>query len=538
MASNVFYRIILCSGVIFCSATLVAAQDSCAYRQDIAYVRQSEAWLHSENASGLQHVAASNISSAGIYFVKNNGEYVNYHQSDNSYEMGALTESFFRINPRIVFYGKVHYSNFTGQNMGGSTFINPYYNAFDIVEFSDTTRGAKNLERYHLVGAVSARLVKGLSLGGKLDYTAANYAKYKDLRHTNTFFDLTATAGLSYRIGSVAEVGAGYYYRRSIEGITFAVYGNTDRQYTSLINFGMFYGRTELFSTSASVGYTNSSGMLPVVNTFNGWSVQANLKPAKHWSFFNEFAYKTRKGYYGTRSTTSPVYVEHEGTYRTYTGALSFKKRHTLQLHVEREQLDNFENIFEQSNSATGGRHEIVYYGNNKVLDRKTRRLRAAYTAQLGAAGGYPAWTLHAAGGSLLRQQTVSLYPFYRMQEVRYYEGALLAGRNIARRRSIYSLTLGVSYGSGRGTEKYDGTYVAVPESQRPPKSSDANLKREYEYLTAAHVGGNVGLQYAFPLRYAKHGYVRADGALTGVPDGYFKSQQYATATLTVGCNF
>jgi len=524
------------SGVLLCSAKLVA-QDSCAYRQDIAHVRQSEAWLQSENAAGLQHVAASNISSAGIYFAKNNGEYVNFHQSDNSYELGALTESFFRINPRVVFYGKVHYSNFTGQDMGGSVFINPYYNAFDIVEFSDTTRGAKNLEHYHLIGAVSARLVEGLSLGGKLDYTAANYAKYKDLRHTNTFFDLTATAGLTYQVGNIAEVGVDYYYRRSIEGIIFNVYGNTDRQYTSLVSFGMFYGRTELFSTSSSRGYTGTT-TLPVVNTFNGWSVQVNLKPVNHWRFFNEFSYKTRKGYYGTRSTTSPVYVEHEGTYRTYTGALSFKKRHVLQLNVESEQLDNFENIFEQSNSATGARNEIVYYGNNKVLDRKARHLRAAYTAYLGAAGGYPVWTLNAAGGYLVRQQTVSLYPFYRKQEVRVYESALLAGRNIVRRRSIYSVMLGVSYGSGGGTEKYDGKYVAVPESQRPPKSSETNLKREYEYLTAVHAGGNIGLRYAFPLRYAKHGYVQADCTLTGVPGGYFESQQYATAMLTVGCNF
>ena len=65
--------------------------------------------------------------------------------------------------------------------MGGSAFIDPYEQPFDIVEYTDTTRGVKNLETYRLAGAISTDLTHRVTLSAKVDYHAANYAKQKNL---------------------------------------------------------------------------------------------------------------------------------------------------------------------------------------------------------------------------------------------------------------------------------------------------------------------------------------------------------------------
>jgi hypothetical protein len=504
---------------------------------DFAFIRQSEAWLCSENAAGLQYLPVSDISFAEAYMSKNDGNFINYYQSDNSYKWGALTESYYRLNPLIVFYGKVNYSNFNGKNMGGSAFINPYYNVLDIVETTDDTRGTKNLETYNLIGAVSANLSKAWSIGGKVDYKAANYAKFKDLRHVNSFFDVSATVGISYQLNQWMDIGVNYFYRRSVESIEFKMYGTTDKRYFSLVNFGSFYGRTEEFGEN---GYTEKSAVNPTVNTFNGASLQLNLKATDQWHFFNELSYKSREGYYGKRSPSTPVYTEHKGSVMSYSGVLSFRNKqqlHVLNGSADREKLENFENVWRKENT-TGGRTDIVYYGNTKVLNRTVLNANVGYTANLNIIDNCPEWTLSAEADWHNRQQTVSQHPFYRKQTIRFWDVGAQAGRNIVQRKSILGFTLGVSYGSGGGTAKNDGTYITVSSTQEPPKSLDSRLEQEYKYLTAKHFTGNIGVKYSFPVHFVKSGYVRANYELTNALGDYFKNQKYSSAFLAVGCMF
>jgi hypothetical protein len=507
------------------------AQDTTGNRRDFEYIRQSEAWLTSSNAVGLQYLPVTKISSAQAYASKSNGQFINYHQSNNSYELGALTESFFRMNPRVVFYGKVNYANFAGSNMGGSVFIRPYNNAFDIVETADTTRGVKNMESYHLTGATGVKLFGGLTLGGKIDYRAANYAKYKDLRHINKLFDLSATAGLSYSFGKWADLGANYLYRRSVEGVSFATYGTTDRQYTSLIAFGSFYGRIEMFGDN---GYTESNSTHPVVDESQGAAFQLNLNPGAKWSVFNEISFQSRKGYYGKRSPSTPVYLAHEASVKAYSGAASFKNRnsrHILNVNMKQEELETFENVYRVENSP-GGRTDIVYYGKNKVLNREVFTLNAVYTANLHIIDFQPTWTLQGGANFRRREQTTSLYPYFRKQNIRYSDVYLTAKRTIVCKNNEYGLLLGVLYGAGGGAAKTDGTYTAPSESQQAPKSSDFNLYREYEYLTATRFSGNIGFIYSPPLFNVGKTSIRLDYEWTKALNGYFKNQWHGTARV------
>ncbi|MDR3245818.1 MAG: hypothetical protein LBT50_05230 [Prevotellaceae bacterium] len=534
--------IMLLIGGAFCSADL-AAQSSLTRGEsdwhDFEYVKQSDAWLTSENAAGLQYLPVDRISFAEVYFDKNNGRFVNYYQSNDSYEFGARTESFLRLNPRIVFYGKVNYGNFKGKNMGGSVFINPDYNAIDIVEFTENNQGTKNIENYNLTGAVGINLTRKWAVGGKIDYRTANYAKFKDLRHFNKLLDLSATVGFSYKFNETLEFGANYFYRRSVEGLEFELKGNTDRQYASLISFGSFYGRTELFG--GTTGYTEKDNNNPVFNEFNGASLQVNLKLTGKLRFFNEFSYRSRKGYYGKRTPSSPVYTEHSSDIKSYSGALVFENkryRHFLKINADDESLENFENIYNRENSA-GGSSDIVYYGNSKVFGKEEFNANIEYKFNPATADYNPPWILKAGADYHNQQRTTSLYPYYRKQTIRFSDVYISVNKNIINKMNKYDFSIGILYGSGGGTAKNDGAYVIPTDSQREPRSLDKSLYHEYEYLTAARVNGNIGLGYSRRLKSGIRGYVRINYGLTNAfKISYIEKKIANLAILTAGCNF
>jgi hypothetical protein len=425
---------------------------------------------------------------------KGNGSFVNYHESDNSTEFGAQTESYYRLNPRVVFYGKVHYGNFTGRNMGGSAWIDPYAMPFDFVETVDTTHGTKNLERYHLVGALGVNVWRGLSLGGRIDYQAANYAKTRDLRHINKYSDLAFDVGVRYAFGNGVELGLNGFYRHNAEDITFGVYGNTDRQYTTLISYGGFFGRAEPFSER---GYTYGSN--PLFNKYHGAALQAKWRFATHWSLFAEAAGKRRSGHYGKRGTTSVMFTEHEGSEYALTGTLQYRRnaaQHLLKATYRQEQLKNFENVYRSENTL-GNREEIVYYGNNIVRDAAWTQAGLAYTGWLGVADYRPAWRVEAGANYAQMAQTVNQYPYYRKQNIHRYDFSLSAGRTLEWRDNDFELALGAAYGKGGGAPKDDGVYSPPSSTQKPPKDFDGYLYHEFDYLTAPRAGGHVEAGYA-----------------------------------------
>ncbi|MBB4035351.1 hypothetical protein GGR21_001240 [Dysgonomonas hofstadii] len=525
-------------GGVFGSAG-IAAQDSIRSLSDFEYIKNQEAWFTSDNAAGLHTLPVKDVSIAEVYLNKSNGKFINYFESGDSYQYGGKAESYFRMNPKVVLYGYVEYSRFVGKEMSGSAFIDPYYMPFDIVEMSDENSGKKELERYHLAGAISAEVYKGLRLGGKIDYLTGNYAKIKDLRHQNTLMDMYLTLGASYQINPLIEIGANYFYRRNTEGMNFKTYGNTDRQYYSLISFGSFYGRSELFGDS---GYTSkTSGTTPVFNQFNGGAVQLNLNLSPKVNLFNEFTYKSRDGYYGIKSSTTIQYTRHEGNLLEYNGMFSLKTKsdlHSVRLVAGLEKLDNYEKIYKRITTSAGNTI-IEYYGETQMLERKDINAGIEYTGNIGLKDNHPTWVLKAGGNFSSREQTVSVYPYYRKQTIRSFVGNVSARRSIFSGNNIYSISLGAGYGSGSGTPNNDGLYATPSSSQKEPESSDMHLNREYEYLTASRFGINAGFKFDTPVSQSVNGYVGLDCSFTKAMDiKYLQGSSYTSATIKIGCSF
>jgi hypothetical protein len=499
------------------------------------WLKRSRGWLSGDNAAWLHLLPVRKSSVAELYYAQGDGRFVNYHESNDHRAWGARTGSFARLSRGVVGRGEIEYTRFNGQDMGGATFLDPDSAPFTIVETADTNRGTKSVERYALAGAVSARVAPRLHVGLLVDYKTANMSKHKDLRHKNTLLDMTLAAGLTGRVTGWLEVGGNYYYRRVIEGVSYAVYGNTDRQYLSLVDFGAFFGRVELFGDS---GYTASG--CPLFTVFNGASLQCHLARPR-WELFNVFTFKTRRGYFGEKSSTGVCYSGNTGDGIEYRGIFSWNEDRSrfVELRVDRESLENHENIY-RTETSVDGVSRVVYYGQSRVLSRAVTRVSAGYGGREGLIAGHPAWEWHAGARYFNRDQTVSLYPFYRKQAIRAVDARLFASRYLAVGRDAVGLSLGVAGGVGDGAPKEDGVYAAPSADQAPPKSADHLLYREHEFLTIARGSLDAALAYVRALPGGVFGYARVEGSFRRALEEtrYLGGNASRSLTFKAGCLF
>lgn len=529
---------LLLGGVLY--SAKATAQSHSPLWKDYSFIQETEAWLTSQNAAGLKALPVNNISMAEVFFRKDNGSFINYYQSDNAFTLGANIASFYRLNPSIVFSGKVNYHSYQGKNMGGSAFINPLETPFDLVEYTDSTRGKKKQETYLLSGAVSADLYKGITLGVQFDFTSANYAKDKDLRHKNKLSDMSINAGLGYRINQLFDLGVNYSYRRRNEGVEFKTYGTTDKQYTTLISYAAFVGKKEVFGET---GYTTKDKETPLIDTYHGASVQlkVNINTAIDW--FNEFSYHQREGYYGKRSTSSVVYSEHQADIVSYLGKLNIRQGenlHSLDAFFSKESLNNAENVYKTERPQGHSTDIIVYYDPLNVGDKESIEARLAYTAYLGIDNYNPNWTLKAGADYVNKKQTASVYPYFRKQTIRQNNFYLHAARNIVRGKHMHCVSLGSGYTTGSGEMKKDGTYDTPGEGHIAPPENEIYLQRAYDFSTANQLHGEVGYTYAhlFPQQGIK-GYVSATYNLTkALKTDFIEGKNRHSVCLTIGCTF
>lgn len=530
----------LCPGAGVAGAQGVANADSAAWRS-FAYLKASDPRLTSLNAAGLGALAADRLSVGEFTYARHNGKFVNYHESPDSYVWGAHVESFYRLDARTVVYGDVSYTHFEGKEMGGSAFLFPALMPFDLVESTDDTRGRKQRELYHLAGAIGTGLTSRLSLGAKFDYTAANYAKRRDYRHRNSLMDMYLTLGARYKLTPAVEVGGGYYYRRRTEEMSFALSGASDKEYFTIVDYGAFFGKRE---SSDGGSYSEKNKNTPFFDEWHGAVANAYWHPASRVSVFGELVYKRREGYYGKRSQYTPVFSEHDGSQWQCDARLSLhtaRSVHHVDVKLSTEDLTNHENLYRQVTDNQGGVTRIVYYDRLKVGTRKLTRAGLAYTLHRDVAGYLPLWTLTAGADFTARKQTAVAYPRYRKQDLRYTRFYVGGERNLRRKREMYTVALNLSFASGGGTVKTDGTYDPSAEGQYSLTSQDTYLYREFDYLTARQAGAELSLQYSRLLDTG--GRLRAYTRVTGGVNRAFgathleENDRYALQ-WALGCSF
>lgn len=497
-------------------------------------------WLTSENAAGLTTMSVDQrASEALMYGELFSGRLHNYNEAEDGYRWGAKGSSFYPASERVAVWGEVDYCNFRGNDMSGSYLFDPSQTPFDLIEFTEENPGNKQLENYHLAGAVGAKLTDRLSGGLMMDYTAANYAKRKDLRHTNSLMDMTVTAGLNYAVGERIVLGVNYAYRRRNESLLLSMYGTTDKLYYTLVNYGAFFGKRELFGDS---GYTKENESKPLFDSYHGGSLQFSWRIGTSWEWFNEFSFRTRDGYYGDDSPSTIVYSNHDGKAYAYRGQLVFigaQNSHTWRVEVEQREVDNRENIYDFRNDEVGINY-YVYLGESEVGSRTDQAFTLQYTGLLAMEQGLPLWQVGLQADYNRREQKAVNYPDYRKQDISWWLVKASLKRNFKSGRNLYTVGVDLGYGAGSGDRSKDGRYTTSNEVETLTRTLDDLLLRDYEYRTASRLAAGAALRYTRLVgQKGVRGYVELDYDFLKAFDTIsLGNAQRHVLSLQIGCNF
>ncbi|MBR5055634.1 MAG: hypothetical protein IKX03_00390, partial [Bacteroidales bacterium] len=275
--------------LILCLAASSAGQGRVL---DFAQVTGSNPLLSYQNASLMASLGKANISEATVSFAKENGDIKPLEGSPDSWNLDVLTQSFRRVSDRLVFSGKVGYSFFRGNEMGGQVLINPQESAISFLEENTSTLGVKQRETYSLSGALSYSLSRSFSAGVKIDYTAADQTKFKDPRFLNMLMDLTVAPGVTLWKSGGFTFGGNLLWHHSVEQLSAGMFGTMDRQYFILVNQGGFMGSRELFD--GDVGYVSLSNMRPL--TDDGYGLALQVATGRNTRFFAQLKGLWRDG--------------------------------------------------------------------------------------------------------------------------------------------------------------------------------------------------------------------------------------------------
>ena len=537
------------------------AQDSIAMTfRNMGFVKRGDPWLTSLNAAALTRLNAGNVAEAELSLTKQKGGHTDFDQSPDALVVEADVESFIRLNASTVVYGSMSYNNFAGDEMGGSAFTpltslrSPLttHRPFDLVEDSLNTAGHKHRDVYQLTGGVGSSLCRQLAIGARLDYTAANYAKYKDLRHKNKLMDMQFTAGVYLPLTSWFSMGLDYRYHRTTESLQFSTYGSTDRNYQTLVAYGAFMGYVEQFGSN---GYTDRSHEMPLVSDANGVGVQVSIQSSAV-QFYNAFTYSYLKGYYGRRSPYTVTYTDHHSRAYHYDARLSWQSapagreaesrqwsRLALDFSLNAENLENLAATYRELASDAGAAY-YEYYSPVKTANKLWVDGAVALTADLGIRGEQPLWTLTAGFAWQHRHHTAYLYPSYRRQRFTSREWNVSLCRQLMTRKGIWSLQADAAFREGSGQPAEDLTFQdsrtpELQDSRTPELLNNAYLWREYQWLAAPQymVGGSV--KYTFVLSclqtYIK-GSLHHRKANQTYP--YSNGKDRTEAVLAIGCTF
>ena len=159
-------------------------------------IQDNSFWNDGRNISGIRNGTPVKASYAELHGGMNGGDFKPSYESSSSWQAGAAANTRVDLD-RFSMTGSFSFAQKQGKDMCGSMFIRPGYYPVDVLEF---TPGDKTLQTYMFSGGIAVPLNDRLTVGAKMDFESDNYAKRKDIRHTNYRLDMTVTPSAVLRL--------------------------------------------------------------------------------------------------------------------------------------------------------------------------------------------------------------------------------------------------------------------------------------------------------------------------------------------------
>lgn len=503
-------------------------------------------WLNSLNPAALTTYADSTVSVAGLTARHHAGPWHGISQGEAEREVVADVRSVFRLSPSVTALGSLTYSHLASTDAQGSMLYDDgRLKPFDIVEDSLANAGDKQRQHVSLCGSLGWSLGQHLSLGARMDYEAATFAKFKDLRHTNTFMHMQAIVGAFMPALAHGHLDLGLHlsYVRQTESIEFQTYGSSDQVYKTLIDYANLTGSRETFGGE---GFTDSRQELPLLTERMGGSVQlgVHLSPSICW--LSEASWMRQQGYYGRESQYTISYARWTGHDASLTSRLicqSSVAMHQWGVDLDVARLSAQRNVYSQQkrpdNPSVTYYH---YYAPVKMNDKALRSCRVYYQGFFARQAGTYRYKVCASTEMTGRDQTAYLYPYYRRQDIRLIRHSLSAERcfPLAADRFL-ALSTQLSTQHGRGDVCQDGLLAGIAHRPTPMAQQQAYLLQEHEYLTRRQWSALLGLRYSWSWRQQpriRPVFALAYGVSHAPDPTYVQGSGRQTWTIGAGCEF
>lgn len=477
-------RYIFLGAMILCCATAASGQPGMTVRQGRGIPDVGNAfdltsgrnfWNSGRNAAGVRQDTVS-ISCAEIGGRYVSGGFRDYADAVSSWSAGAKAATIMHLKS-LSLTGAFSFGNFSGSGMCGSMSVRPGYYPVDVLEF---TPGEKTRQNYSFSGGISVDLGQAWRLGGRIDFTGANYTKRKDLRHTGYLLDMTVVPSVMYH-GEDWAAGISAVFNKNSETICAEQLGISSSTYYAFLDKGLMYGAYE--SWEGSGVHLSESGIngFPVRELQYGGAVQFQWK-----ELYAELEYLYADGKAGEKQTVWFLFPGHtislKAGYSFGTGAV----RNCLRLSVDWKRQLNHETVLDKV--TEGGVTTTEMYGSNPVSERRMFSVRPEY--------GLEAESVNLVAGleiSSLARQVSPMYP-YIFSEHDIIMSAYLSGEVPVRNTDILA---GLCFSTGSAVAGSRMDEADVDASDEPYRLEDW-YGVQNEYMLASRLGMKLGMRYRF----------------------------------------
>lgn len=355
---------------VIAAAALFASLGLCAQRYN--GVAGGNPWNGGVNVCGIrQDTTVQSVSYAELsgHFI--GGTFKSSSQPTTAWTVGAVAKKLVHLK-QFSMIGSFSFEEFQGKGMAGSMFITPGCYPVDVIEF---TPGPKSRQKYSFTGGVSVDVAPQWRIGAKMDFLSANYAKRKDVRHTNYRLEMTVAPGVQWHSGDFA-VGLNYIFNKNSESVKAEQIGTAESSYYAFLDKGNLYGTYEIWSGSGTHLSEEGVNGFPVSELAHGVAAQFSWK-----DFYAQVQYRHRNGKAGEKDH---IWFRFPGNEASFN--LSWKCRrdygsHSVKLDGSWLRQTSFETVLEKV--TAGGVTNVHEYGSNQVYDRVTYTLRPAYTLSM-----------------------------------------------------------------------------------------------------------------------------------------------------------
>lgn len=508
------------SRILFLLPVLMIAfhQESTA-QEKYERVLGSNLWNYGRNANGLRlDTLLANASFAQVGAGIEDGGFHASNESDRTVTAGAETMTV-TWSPRISMVGSFAFDQKRGKDMCGSMFIHPGKYPFDVLEF---TPGTKILQEYSFSGGIAADMGKHWKIGGRMDFESDNYAKRKDLRHTNYSLDLQVVPSVMYTSG-VFSAGLSYIFGKSSESIQAEEIGTSAETYYAFLDKGLMYGAYQAWDGSGIHLAEAGVDRFPVREYTNGVAAQIQLG-----GFYVETEYDITSGTVGEKDYTWFTFPG-----RKLSASAGYRMKKENAVHIFRfiygwslQQSDEY--VIDKT--TVGGVTTPHTYGSNRVFERRSLNFGPRYklfSDRLFIDAGL--------GITTDKRQSTLCYPYSHDETFTILDADITA-----------SLTAGkwiLGMGLGFTDELTGQTPVIIDPAldngwSRPYRLKDwYNLDHEWE--TCRRIGTEAFVKRYFTIGKVDNLFVRADvSLLKGMSPVYIEGSTRLGVFLKLGYEF